>query len=94
MVFVCSELYIWLVGGTMWMSDTSHTCPSETNSMLMIARTVVRPVAVATVCCLKDILLWCDGVCEGCRSEGKRLQNKVQHFRLPDTPVATCNNVH
>lgn len=58
-----------LVAGTMWMSVSSHTCPSESNSILMMARTGGRLVAIATVHYLKEILLCCGGVCEGHQSD-------------------------
>lgn len=68
-VIICAQC-ARLAGSTMWTSDSSHTCPSpQTNAMLMMAQTVVRLGAMATARCLKDILLWCGGVCEGRPSE-------------------------
>lgn len=86
-----------LAASTMWTSDSSHTCPSPgTNAMLMTAQTVVRLIAMATACCLKDIPLWCGGVCEGRQSEQMCLHERSVAFhlerRLFDTPVAACNN--
>lgn len=54
-----------LVAGTMWMSVLSHTCPSESNLIIMMARTGGRLVAIATAHYLKETLLCCGGgVCE------------------------------
>lgn len=58
------ELIALLVAGTMWMSVSSHTCLSESNSILMMAPTGGRLVAIATADYLKEILLCCGGVCE------------------------------
>lgn len=85
-VIICAQC-ARLAGSTMWTSDSSHTCPSpQTNAMLMMAQTVVRLGAMATARCLKDILLWCGGVCEGRPSEQTWLHEKVTfHFRAQCT---------
>lgn len=80
-----------LVAGTMWMSVSSHTCPSGSNSILMMALTGGRLVAIATVHYLKEILLCCGGVCEGHQPDQMWLQEREQHSRLPDTHRVTTD---
>lgn len=90
-MIVSLEALTLLVAGTMWMSGSSHTCPSGSNSILMMALTGGRLVAIATAHYLKEILLCCGGVCEGHQPDQMWLQEQEQHSRLPDTHRGTTD---